>query len=154
MFQISNRLLSAVKAFEGLRLTTYRDPIGKLTIGYGTTGDFVKDGLTITEEAAEEYLLDHLRVLASQVDTLVAVTTEQSMQDALLSLVYNIGIGAFARSSLLNKLNAYDYQGAAQEFQRWNKAGGKILPGLAARREQERCWFEEGIETPPPFDVA
>jgi hypothetical protein len=73
----------------------------------------------------------------------VKVPLTQNQFDALVSLVYNIGQTAFSNSTLLKKLNAKDYQGAADQFLRWNKGGGKVMKGLVRRREAERALFLE-----------
>jgi len=73
---------------------------------------------------------------------MVAVHMTQGQNDAVVSFSFNVGLDQFADSTLLKKLNAGDYAGAANEFQRWNKGGGKVLPGLVKRREAERKLFE------------
>lgn len=71
----------------------------------------------------------------------VLAPISQSQFDALASLIYNIGCTAFRRSTLLKRLNAYEYDSAANEFCRWNKSGGKVIKGLGRRREAEREMF-------------
>lgn len=75
----------------------------------------------------------------------VTVALNQNQFDALVSLTYNIGTGAFASSTLLKKLNAGDYKGAAAQFDVWNKAGGKRMQGLVNRRSTERKLFEKAV---------
>jgi len=133
--------INLIKEFEGLRLEAYRCSAGVLTIGYGTTAG-VKPGQAITAAKAEELLAADLRKFEDTVNTAVAVPLTQGMYDALVSLTYNIGSGAFRASTLLRKLNAKDYAGAAEQFPRWNRAGGKVLAGLTRRREAERKLFE------------
>jgi lysozyme len=133
--------LHLIKTFEGLKLNAYRCPAGVLTIGYGTTAG-VKPGQAITAAKAEELLAADLRKFEDTVNTSVAVPITQGQFDALVSLAYNIGSGAFRASTLLRKLNAKDYAGAAEQFPRWNRAGGKVLAGLTRRREAERKLFE------------
>ncbi|WP_312069487.1 lysozyme, partial [Acinetobacter sp.] len=77
----------------------------------------------------------------ASVNNLVKVPLSQNQFDALVSLTYNIGSTAFKNSTLLKKLNAKDYAGAADQFLRWNKGGGKVLKGLVRRREAERALF-------------
>jgi lysozyme len=133
--------LHLIKTFEGLKLNAYKCPAGVWTIGYGTTKG-VKPGQAITAAKAEELLAADLRKFEDTVNTSVAVPITQGQFDALVSLTYNIGSGAFRASTLLRKLNAKDYAGAAEQFPRWNRAGGKVLAGLTRRREAERKLFE------------
>lgn len=137
--------LNIIKEFEGLRLNSYDDGIGVFTVGYGTirypNGNRVKRGDEITLEQAEQYLRHDLSNFEDTVNSLVKVPLTQNQFDALTSLVYNIGSGAFSKSTLLKKLNAKDYKGAADQFLVWNKAGGKTLQGLVNRRAKERQLF-------------
>lgn len=137
--QTKNKQL--IKDSEGLELKAYLCPAGVWTIGYGDTGPDVKEGLVITKEEAERRLEARLRGFEKGVNALVAVPLSQHQYDALISLVYNIGLGNFKTSTLLRKLNAGDYEGAADEFPRWNKSKGKVLTGLVKRREAERKLF-------------
>jgi lysozyme len=145
---ISPAGVALVKQFEGLRLQAYPDPGtngAPFTVGFGTTvypsGDEVQRGDTITAEQAEEYLRHDLRKFESAVSRAVLAPVSQEQFDALVSLSYNIGEGAFGRSTLLRKLNAGDASGAAEEFLRWVNAGGKPMAGLRRRREAERAVF-------------
>lgn len=143
--QISDKGISLIKQFEGLRLTAYQDSVGVWTIGYGWTqpvdGKPIRPGMTIKEETAERLLRTGLVGYESDVSKLVNVKLMQGQFDALVSFAYNLGARALSTSTLLQKLNAGDYAGAADEFPRWNKAGGKVLPGLTLRREAERALF-------------
>jgi GH24 family phage-related lysozyme (muramidase) len=67
------------------------------------------------------------------------------MFDALTSFTYNLGIGNLKRSTLLRKLNREDYEGAAREFKRWNRAGGKVYRGLTSRRLEEEELFRKDL---------
>lgn len=143
--RISDKGISLIKQFEGLRLTAYKDAVGVLTIGYGWTqpvdGKPIRLGMTIKEETAERLLRTGLVGYESDVSKMVKVKLTQGQFDALVSFAYNLGARALSTSTLLKKLNAGDYAGAADEFPRWNKAGGKVLPGLTRRREAERALF-------------
>jgi lysozyme len=141
----SKRGIDLVRSFEGLRLKAYKCPAGVWTIGYGHTGA-VHEGDKITEEDAIEYLEDDLDRFEKCVDKAVNVPITQNMFDALVSFAYNVGCGAFKKSALLKKLNAKDYEGAADQFPRWNKAGGRELAGLTRRRAAERAMFLEAAE--------
>lgn len=141
----SQRGIDLIKSFEGLRLTAYPDPGtggDPWTIGYGHTKG-VKPGMKITENWAEELLRDDLAEFEAAVNGLVKVRLCQHQFDALVSLVFNIGPGAFSDSTLLRLLNAGLYDDAALQFVRWNKGGGKVLSGLTRRRMAERKLFED-----------
>ena len=143
--QISDKGLALIKQFEGCKLTAYRDSVGVWTIGYGWTqpvdGKPIRAGMTIKQETAERLLKTGLVSYESDVSRLVKVDLTQGQFDALVSFTYNLGARSLSTSTLLRKLNASDYAGAADEFLRWNKAGGKVLNGLARRREAERALF-------------
>ncbi len=133
-----------IKQFEGEKLTAYICPAGMLTIGVGHTGKDVKLGMTITPEESDKLLQSDLQSSESAVNRMVRVALTQNQFDALVSFVFNVGPGAFRSSTLLRLLNAGDYFGAADEFPRWNKGGGKVLPGLTKRRAAERAMFLRG----------
>lgn len=137
--------IDLVSSFEDTKLQAYDDGVGVWTIGTGTTvypnGQKVKRGDTCTLAQAKAYFAHDLMRFESSVNDLVKVPLSQNQFDALVSLVYNIGTGAFAGSTLLKKLNAKDYAGAADQFLVWNKGGGKVLKGLVRRRADERALF-------------
>lgn len=137
----------AIKEHEGLRLVAYLDSVGVWTIGYGDTGKDVVKGLTITKEQAENRLSKRLAEFEGYVNKAVKVKLTQNQFDALVSLVYNIGPTNFNESTLLRKLNAGDYAGAADQFLVWNKGrvDGKLVAinGLTNRRKSERKLFLE-----------
>ena len=142
---------------EGLRLNAYPDPASggdPWTIGYGATGPGIRRGVVWTRERAEQDLharvLDILEILLNEVD----VELSENQLAALTSWIYNVGSGryddpdtpenegsGFRGSTLLRKLNAGDYQGAADELPRWNKASGRVNPVLVGRRDRERTLF-------------
>ena len=133
--------VNLIKSFEGLRLTAYRDPVGVLTIGYGTTTG-VSSGMQITQSQAEAYLKQDLAKFEQAVKDDVTVPLNSSQFDALVSFTYNVGEGALTSSTLLRLLNQGDYQGAANQFARWNKGdGGAELAGLTTRRKAEKALF-------------
>ncbi|WP_353797782.1 lysozyme [Enterobacter cloacae] len=143
--QTSEKGIALIKEFEGCRLTAYQDSVGVWTIGYGWTqpvdGKPIRPGMTIKQETAERLLKTGLVSYESDVSRLVKVSLTQGQFDALVSFTYNLGARSLSTSTLLRKLNAGDYAGAADEFLRWNKAGGKVLNGLTRRREAERALF-------------
>lgn len=138
----SQRGLSLIKSFEGLRLLAYRDAVGVWTIGYGATRG-VKPGMSVTKEQAERMLINDVQRFEPEVERLVRVPLTGNQWDALVSFTYNLGAANLESSTLLRKLNGGDYAGAAEQFPRWNKAGGKVLSGLVRRREAERVLFME-----------
>jgi lysozyme len=132
--------VTIVKHAEGFRAEPYCCPAGKLTIGYGHTRG-VTEGQRVTPEIAEALLREDLDAAARDLLPLVRAPLTQSQFDALASFAFNIGASRFAKSTLLRKLNAGDYDGAAAEFGRWVYARGKKLPGLVARRHEEAKLF-------------
>ena len=137
----SQACIDLVKASEGCRLTAYRDAVGVLTIGYGSTGG-ITDGQTITQEQADALLLDDLDAAADAVRSMVTVSLTQGQFDALCDFVFNLGAGRLRDSTLLRLLNAGRYAEAAAQFHFWVMAGGHPLPGLVTRRAKERALFE------------
>lgn len=133
-----------IKKYEGLRLSVYKCPANVLTIGYGHTKT-AKPGMSINKEMAELLLNMDLIDFEKAVKALVKVPLTQNQFDSLISLSFNVGVGNFSKSTLLKKLNAGDYAGAAPEFLKWNKArttgGMKELPGLTKRRKEEQALF-------------
>ena len=142
-----------LKLSEGLRLTAYPDPGSRdgtpWTIGYGHTKG-VRKGQTITKRQAEEFLTQDLKVYEDAVNRLVKVPLTQNQFDALLSFVYNIGIGAFTHSTLLRVLNRGEYALASKQFPRWNKNDGKEMVGLTNRRAEEKALFDSTSELAKP----
>lgn len=151
----SKDCLDLIKESEGLhrkradgKIEAYLDPVGIPTIGYGSifniaAGRAVKLGDIITEQEAENWLNQEVNKTANAINTLCKVTLTQGMFDALVSLGFNIGTGdgGFKTSTLLKKLNSGDYEGAAREFDRWVRGGGRVLPGLVTRRNKEEALF-------------
>ena len=138
---LSQSGLNHIKSHEGLRTTAYRDPVGVLTIGYGHTGPDVKPGQKITEAQAEALLRKDVAWAENAVRKNVKVPLTQGQFDALTSFTFNCGAGALQKSTLLKKLNAGDYAGAQAEFGKWVHGGGKVLPGLVRRRNEEAQMF-------------
>lgn len=139
---ISDNAITLAKRFEGCKLTSYWDPFGKCwTIGYGVTGPGIVEGLTWIQETADAGLFSRMEAAGAAVNKYVTAHLTQNEFDALADFTYNLGSGALEESTLLRKLNDGDYMGAAQEFSRWNKAGGQVLPGLTERRAAEQALF-------------
>ncbi len=138
--QTNSSGVNLIKSFEGLRLKAYQDAVGVWTIGYGTTRG-VKPGQEITEAQAEALIKTDLARFERDVSQAVRVSINDNQFAALVSFTYNVGSGAMRSSTLLKKLNRRDINGAANEFPRWNRAGGRVLAGLTRRRNAERALF-------------
>jgi len=144
--QISHNGIEFLKDAEGFRDKAYRDSVGVWTVGYGTTriyGKPVEAGQTCTQNEAELWLTADTASVQTAINRSVRAPLRQNQYDALVSFVYNIGIQAFQNSTMLKKLNAGDYSGAAAEFPRWDKAGGQVIPGLHSRRLREQSLFTQ-----------
>ncbi|MDE9448017.1 lysozyme [Xenorhabdus bovienii] len=124
--EISENGINKIKSYEGLRLHAYPDPATGAepwTIGYGHTKG-VKPEQVITEQQAETFLHEDLIPIYAEIQRIVKVPLTQGQFDALCSFIFNLGIGNFIHSTLLKKLNLADYQGAAEEFLKWDRADG------------------------------
>jgi lysozyme len=139
--RISQEGVRLIKIFEGVRLHAYKDIVGILTIGYGHTGSDVLPNMVITDEEATELLMNDIARFEDCVNDAVLVHLNQSEFDACVSLAFNIGCRAFEGSTLLKLLNEDNRDAAAQQFMRWNKAGGKVVEGLSNRRKAEMELF-------------
>ena len=144
--KISPRGLELIKDFEGFSSSAYLDVVNIPTIGWGNT--FYADGrkVKLGDQISKTDALKLLEVVANRdfadkIFPSIKVKVTQSQFDAMVSLAYNIGVGAFLKSTLLKKVNAGDFAGAGEEFLRWNKAGGKEVLGLTRRREREKQLF-------------
>jgi len=144
-YTASQDAIDLVKHFEGCKLAAYICPAGILTIGVGHTAD-VHGGMTITQGEADAFLVEDLRGAANCLNSSVSVPLNQHEADACISFIFNLGCGAFRGSTLCKLLNAGDVDGAAAQFQRWDKARvkGELVPlaGLTARRAAETELFE------------
>lgn len=129
-----------ISSFEGCRLSAYKCSAGVWTIGYGHTKG-VREGDTCTEEQAKEWLIDGIRETQTLLAHYVNVPVSEGEFVALVSLAFNVGVGAVMKSKLLRKLNAGDRDGAAEEFLDFDLANGKRLPGLTRRRKAEHDLF-------------
>lgn len=138
---ISENGLNLIKQSEALRLESYQDSVGIWTVGYGHTGPEVKGGLKITEDAANALLLSDVETSEKCIANSVSVNLTQGQYDALCSFVFNLGCMALRNSTLLRKLNEGEDVAAAEEFKKWNHAGGKVLAGLTLRRQKEEELF-------------
>lgn len=139
---VSDQGITVLKYFEGCRLTAYLDTVAKppvLTIGRGHTGPDVVPGMTITESRADELLAADLVRFELEVAAVVPATVTQGQFDAVVLWAYNCK--GWRTATLLRRLQAGDIYGTANEFRRWNMAGGVVVLGLQRRREAERALF-------------
>ena len=133
---------SLVKQFEGLRLEKYLDIVGIWTIGYGHVIRHSENyDKGITEEQANTLLEQDMAWARTCVRKSVIVPLNANQWAALVSLCFNIGCDAFSKSTLVKCINKGDYLDAAEQFLRWNRAGGKVSKGLTLRRQKERESF-------------
>ena len=137
--------IQLIKSFEGCRLKAYKCPANVWTIGIGHTGLVngkpITPDLTITELMAETLLAIDLQKFENAINTKVKKPLTQNEFDALVSFVFNVGIGAFANSTMLKLLNQGNFELAAKQFDRWIYAKGKELNGLKKRRAAEKALF-------------
>lgn len=132
--------INLIKHFEGCELEAYKCPAGVWTIGYGHIKG-VQQGDVITEQQADDMLVEELEEYENYIHNLVSCPLNQNQFDALVSWVYNLGSSNLQASTLLKVLNAGDYAGVPAQMLRWNKAGGKVLEGLTRRRQAEADLF-------------
>jgi len=147
MRMINTETLALIKQWEGCRLTAYKDVAGIWTIGYGHTRT-AKQGMVISQVDADNLLRLDLEEFEEAVSNLVKVGLTDNQFGALVSFAFNVGVGAFSRSTLLRKLNAGEYGAVPAELMKWDKArvGGKLQPvqGLANRRAAEAGLWVKG----------
>lgn len=137
--------IDIIKKFEGFRSTPYLCPAGKYTIGYGFTDD-VEPNSYMTEIEAEKKLNIILNILRSLILDLIKIEINNNQLNALLSFVFNLGIGTFKKSSVLTKINKKDFNGAARTMLLYNRANGEVLLGLSRRRNAEKELFLKPIK--------
>jgi lysozyme len=149
----SENAVDLIKCFEGCKLTAYQDSVGIWTIGFGSTLG-VTPGMTITEQQAEAMLSEALVGVSAAISGIVTYPASQNEFDALVSFTYNLGVGALRSSTLLRLLNMGDVKGAAHEFPKCCHAGGKVEPGLVARRAAEMALFLQDQLRQPSISAA
>ena len=137
-----------LQKFEGCKLKAYRCPAGVCTIGYGHTtaagAPKVVDGMTITQQQADDMLVRDLKQYEAAVEGMVHQPLTQHQFDVLVDFAYNAGVGNLKSSTLLKKVNAAQFDDVPTELLKWNKGGGKVLPGLVRRRQAEGAWWVSG----------
>jgi len=140
----SQRGLALIKSFESFSPTLYLCPAGKPTIGYGHVVRGAGIDEPITESQAVALLADDCRTVEIYLNAInLPAPLTQHEFDALVSFCFNVGLGAFDKSTMLKKLKAGAITGAANEFLRWDNVNGKPLAGLTRRRKAERDLFLE-----------
>ena len=145
----SQKGIDLIKQFEGFRSKAYRDVVGVWTIGYGFTKN-VKEGDTMTRAEAEIRLVRELEPYEKAVLAACTLPPNQHQFDALVCCAWNIGIAGIRKSSMIRAHNRGDFQAAARAFSLWNKAGGKVWPGLTRRRAAEAALYLTPVEMPKP----
>jgi lysozyme len=152
--KISSQGYDLIREFEGLRTEAYRDAVGVWTIGYGHTSAAgeprVKPGMAITQDEATEILKRDVETFADGVRRHLKVELTEDKFSALVSFAYNVGLGNFARSSVLKAVNTHDFAAVPRRLALWNKAGGRTLPGLIRRRAAEAALFNDEGEMALP----
>jgi GH24 family phage-related lysozyme (muramidase) len=138
---ITGATLTIIKDFEGCKLQSYQDSGGKWTIGCGTTGPNIGPNMTITQDEADQMLYNSAKKAGDAINSLVTVELTPKQFDALVSLVYNIGITAFTGSKLLKLMNEGSFRQAAAEFSQWDHVHGQVIASLRYRREKEAILF-------------
>jgi lysozyme len=143
--RVTDEGLALIRRFEGFRSRAYRDAVGVWTIGYGHTSmagpPDVKQGLAITPDEGAAILARDVQLFAKGVRERVTVELSDRQFSALVSFAFNVGLGAFAGSSVLKAVNANDLEAVPRRLNLWVKAGGRVLPGLVRRRAAEGALF-------------
>jgi lysozyme len=158
---ISEAGIQLIKSFEGCHNQPYKCPASLWTIGFGRVLYPDQARLKTDERASYPLRSEHNRLWnADEIDALLeadldrfsagvlrlcpAAVDNQCHLDAMVSFAFNVGLGSLQSSTLRMRYSRGDYQGAADEFLKWTKAGGKVLNGLVRRREAERALFLSG----------
>lgn len=143
---ISERGISFIRSFEKFSPESYPDQGGRLTIGFGHLIKPDESFLSpITQDQATILLAGDLGAAEGCLNDRVAISLAQNQFDALVSLIFNIGVGAFANSTLLRLLNAQNMTAASQQFTRWDRVAGQVSEGLVTRRQAEHLMFTDGV---------
>lgn len=141
----SQKGIDLIKQYEGFKSSAYRDVVGVWTIGYGFTAG-VKEGDKITRAQAESRLQAELTKYEDAVEKACTAPLNQHQFDALVSFAWNVGVSGMAKSSVVKAHNRGDNNAAARAFGLWNKAGGKVWPGLTRRRAAEAALYLEPVD--------
>lgn len=133
--------MSLIKEHEGIRTSTYLDPVGIPTVCYGHTGPEVRLGQRYTLAQCEAILYEDIRKHRAGLNKCITRPLNQNQWDAVTSFAFNVGVSKSCSSTLVRKINRGDLAGAAAEFPKWKYAGGRVLNGLIKRRASERALF-------------
>lgn len=137
-----------IQKSEGVRYTPYRDVVGVWTVCYGHTGNDIIKSKQYSQAECDSILMADIAKHSPVVtpghpkNCIRNVPLTPNQRDALISFTFNVGTGAFCKSTMARKLGTYDYLGASREFPKWNKAGGKVYKGLTIRRAEERALYD------------
>ncbi len=148
--QVNAAALAIIDSTEGCVLHAYRDCAGVLTAGWGHAGPDVKAGMVVTQSQADAWRAADLARAADFVAAHVRVSLTDNQFSALAEFTYNVGVGNFLGSRLLRFLNRGEYGAVPGELMRWTVAGGRIMPGLVARRAREAALFAATEPLPAP----
>jgi lysozyme len=140
--RLTKAAIDMIKSFEGLYLKSYLDSVGVPTIGWGNTGPDIHLGMIWTEPECEARLKLELDQMIGRITPMIKVALSDNEFSALVSFSYNLGAGSLHGSTLLKLINSGDIDGAANEFVKWDHAGGKELAGLKRRRLAEAALFK------------
>ena len=145
-----NKGIAIIRKYEGLRLQAYICPSGLATIGFGAifyeNGSRVQLGDKISRDRADQLLFFQVKLFADEVQRIVKVKLDENQLGALVSFCFNVGGAAFGKSTLAKKVNANPSDPTIRnEFMRWTRGGGKVLPGLVKRREEEANLYYAAI---------
>ncbi len=145
MRHVTPNALTLIQKYEGFSPIVYTCPSGFLTIGYGHA---LRKGESFSNNITKEEATDLLQrdILSSEISVLrqTKVCLSDGQFDALVDFTFNLGGGAYQRSTLRSKINRGEYYDASQEFEKWCWGGGRKLPGLLRRRISERDLFLYG----------
>ena len=141
--EVTKEGLDFIQDVEGCKLFAYLDTGGVYTIGVGHTGPEVVKGLTCSMEQALQWLKEDSEEAQEGIRKWIKVLLTQNQFNALVSFVFNVGVNAFSKSTMLKLINKGDFDGASNEFPKWNKDNGKEILGLSKRRILEQSVFEK-----------
>ncbi len=151
---VNDKGLGLIQKYEGFRARAYRDAVGVWTIGFGHTSmagsPQVKPGMTVSRERAAQILETDIQRFSEGVAAALTAEVNDNQFSALVSFAYNVGLGNFRKSGVLAAVNAGDHRVVPRRLALWNKAGGRVLPGLVARRAAEAALYAETPETKLP----
>lgn len=141
----SKNALDLITKFEGCKLEAYQDVRGIWTVGFGTTGPGIVEGLVISQNTANAMLNGHVKEIGLTITEIIGNALPQDCFDAVTCLTYNIGTGNFKTSTMCKLIKEGNLKEAANEFVKWDHAGGKEVEGLLRRREAELELYKRGL---------